>query len=93
MTLLGLGIAIAGIRRVKSKGKTILAWCFAIASLGITTLFLFYVFHYSYQLPQDKALSLEGSMDFTLNDHNGLPIKLSDYRDRNVVLTFYRGYW
>ncbi len=96
LTLFGLGMAIAAIRRVKplkSKGKTFLAWFFAAASLGITALFLFYVFHYSYQLPQAEKVVLQGGLEFTLNDHNGLPVNLSDYRGRNVVLTFYRGYW
>ena len=32
--------------------------------------------------------------DFTLEDSNGKPIALSDFRDKKtVVLVFYRGYW
>lgn len=32
--------------------------------------------------------------DFTLEDQDGKPVKLSQYRGRkSVVLVFYRGYW
>ncbi len=32
--------------------------------------------------------------DFTLEDPDGKPVTLSDYRDKkSVVLVFYRGYW
>ncbi|MCL6507973.1 MAG: redoxin domain-containing protein [Bryobacteraceae bacterium] len=31
--------------------------------------------------------------DFTLPGTNGEPVSLSDYRGKNVVLVFYRGYW
>ena len=32
--------------------------------------------------------------DFTLEDANGKPFALSDFRDKKtVVLVFYRGYW
>ena len=36
----------------------------------------------------------EVAPDFTLPDHNGQKITLSDARDKSpVVLVFYRGYW
>lgn len=32
--------------------------------------------------------------DFTLQDHNGNPVRLSEARGKTpVVLVFYRGYW
>ena len=32
--------------------------------------------------------------DFTLIDHNGIKVSLSDSKDKSpVVLVFYRGYW
>jgi cytochrome oxidase Cu insertion factor (SCO1/SenC/PrrC family) len=32
--------------------------------------------------------------DFTLEDQDGKPVTLSDYRNKkSVVLVFYRGYW
>ncbi len=36
----------------------------------------------------------EAAPDFTLEDQDGNPIALSDYKDKKtVVLVFYRGYW
>ena len=32
--------------------------------------------------------------DFTLEDINGKPVSLSDFRDKKtIILVFYRGYW
>ncbi len=31
--------------------------------------------------------------DFTLQDAEGRSMSLSDFRGKNVVLVFYRGYW
>jgi peroxiredoxin len=31
--------------------------------------------------------------DFTLNSHTGVPIKLSNYRGKNVVLAFFPLAW
>ncbi len=36
----------------------------------------------------------ETAPDFTLEDPDGKPVALSDYKDKKtVVLVFYRGYW
>jgi peroxiredoxin Q/BCP len=36
----------------------------------------------------------EAAPDFTLEDQDGKPVSLSDYKDKKtVVLVFYRGYW
>ncbi len=36
----------------------------------------------------------EAAPDFTLEDQDGKPVTLSDYRGKKtVVLVFYRGYW
>jgi len=36
----------------------------------------------------------QAAPDFTLQDTDGKPITLSDFRDKkSVVLVFYRGYW
>lgn len=36
----------------------------------------------------------EASPDFTLEDQDGNPVALSDYKNKKtVVLVFYRGYW
>ena len=36
----------------------------------------------------------DAAPDFTLEDQDGKPVSLSDYRGKkSVVLVFYRGYW
>ena len=36
----------------------------------------------------------EAAPDFTLVDHNGNKVRLSDFKGKSpVVLVFYRGYW
>lgn len=35
----------------------------------------------------------EKAPDFTLRDHNGKPLTLSDQRGKKVILVFYRGHW
>jgi cytochrome oxidase Cu insertion factor (SCO1/SenC/PrrC family) len=35
----------------------------------------------------------QAAPDFTLASHDGKNLSLSDYRDKNVVLVFYRGHW
>jgi cytochrome oxidase Cu insertion factor (SCO1/SenC/PrrC family) len=42
----------------------------------------------------DRIKVGETAPDFTLEDAEGKPISLSDYRGKkSVVLVFYRGYW
>jgi len=43
--------------------------------------------------PQSSFASLQPAPDFTLNDQDGKPFKLSSLRGSRVVLVFYRGYW
>ncbi len=57
------------------------------------------------QIPRKETVNLpptdverikigEPAPDFTLQNHNGKNISLSDYRGKkNVVLVFYRGHW
>ena len=64
-------------------------------SILIVALFCFYVFSYSYQLPKSSnGLALEQQPKaFTLNDHQGNDASLADYRGKNLIISFYRGYW
>jgi hypothetical protein len=45
--------------------------------------------------PYDLARIVPGVMapDFRLQDQDGKAHQLSQYRGKNVVLVFYRGYW
>ena len=61
----------------------------------ITCLFCFYVFVYSYQLPKSSnALAVSQiPTNFTLKDHQGNDVSLTDFRGKHLIITFYRGYW
>jgi cytochrome oxidase Cu insertion factor (SCO1/SenC/PrrC family) len=47
------------------------------------------------RLPKPQGAFVEGqpAPDFTLNDQDGHPFRLSDQRGAGVLLIFYRGYW
>jgi cytochrome oxidase Cu insertion factor (SCO1/SenC/PrrC family) len=47
------------------------------------------------RVPKPQSAFVEGQLapDFTLNDQDGHPFRLSDQRGTGVVLIFYRGYW
>ena len=47
------------------------------------------------RLPQPQSVFAAGqpAPDFTLNDQNGAPFRLSDQHGKTVLLIFYRGYW
>jgi cytochrome oxidase Cu insertion factor (SCO1/SenC/PrrC family) len=46
-----------------------------------------------YPKPQVESSAGNPVADFTLNDQDGKPFKLSQQRGKWVVLYFYRGYW
>ena len=54
-----------------------------------------YVFVISSMMPAPSAatLALVEAPDFSLADHRGRIVTLSELRGRKVVLTFYRGHW
>jgi cytochrome oxidase Cu insertion factor (SCO1/SenC/PrrC family) len=41
----------------------------------------------------DRVKAGQAAPDFTLENFDGKPISLSDFRGKNVVLVFYRGHW
>ncbi len=42
----------------------------------------------------NRVKAADPAPDFTLEDQDGKPVTLSDYRGKKtVVLVFYRGYW
>ena len=47
------------------------------------------------RVPRPQSAFVEGQLapDFTLNDQDGHPFRLSEQRGAGVVLIFYRGYW
>jgi cytochrome oxidase Cu insertion factor (SCO1/SenC/PrrC family) len=47
------------------------------------------------RLPKPQGSFSEGqpAPEFTLNDQEGRPFRLSDQRGSGILLIFYRGYW
>jgi len=47
------------------------------------------------RLPKPQIASAEGKLapDFSLQDQNGRPFRLSALRGSRILLVFYRGYW
>ena len=98
LVAIGAALAIAGLLSGwKSGGRLkrsflVLGIVFSIAVAG---LLFAYVFVISYQMPaaSEATVALETAPNFTLNDANGEPVSLSDFRDQKVVLSFYRGFW
>ena len=41
----------------------------------------------------DRIVAGQAAPDFRLQDQDGKVHQLSQYRDKNVVLVFYRGWW
>ncbi|MCF7765464.1 MAG: peroxiredoxin family protein [Verrucomicrobia bacterium] len=58
-------------------------------------LFAYYVFGLSYQMPKPTPVAegLSATPEFEVQDQDGRLVRLSDFRGRRLVLTFYRGHW
>ncbi len=101
LPLLILGLALLGMAvwrsfaRPKVYRGRILGSIFLLLSVGITSLFYYYIFHLSYQVPPPSEVTqnLETAPDIALVDHEGNKVRLKDYHGKHVVLSFYRGYW
>ena len=99
LVLVGMLLTGAGCLTVFKQGGG--AWGKSLASLAFlmtlafTGCFNFYVFSYSYQLPEASGVPQVKATapDFTLPDQNGAQVSLSDYQGKKLVLVFYRGYW
>ena len=100
----GVAFSIAGVRRALgrssgSPGRRFLARTMAIGlgavNLGLASLFCWYLFVYSYRLPEAAmAPAVDAPAPaFSLLDQRGQTVELEGYRGRNLLLVFYRGFW
>lgn len=101
LPIIGLGFLISAVGLARARvgsAKTIgrvSAWLGLIFSIAISGLFCFYIFDLSYQLPKATELSvkLSQSPEVALRDPDGKLVRLSDFRGRKLIITFYRGHW
>ncbi len=102
LPLVGIGaiLSIIGIHRAfQVPGYGVVSKAFASLGLaqpvGLAALFCFYIFSFSYQMPDANGVTevSQPAPEFSLLDQNKQVVKLSDYRGKNLVITFYRGHW
>lgn len=76
------------------RGKIVASLSLAF-SLFFTVLFVAYIGHISYQLPQPTAITqnLTLAPEFVLKNQNGQDVSSADFRGKKLIVTFYRGYW
>ena len=96
----GVILSIAGLRKAfSSTGYKFLSKSFAtlgfLFSLGLGALFCIYIFFLSYQMPGVEGVSqvAEAAPDFALPDQDNKTVKLTDFQEKKLVISFYRGHW
>jgi hypothetical protein len=91
LVLAGLALSVVAIRRRLS----FLSAAGALLSLGCAALLAGYVFVLSEQVPDTAGVVAVGAPApaFSLTDHTGAIVRLSDFSGRPLVLVFYRGFW
>ena len=93
----GLALSAVGVYRALSRthGGRVLAPIAAALNAALAGVFVWWLFAFSYQLPQAAAAPAVGVVapDFALRDHRGNEVRLSSLRGQPVVLLFYRGFW
>ena len=97
MVAAGLVLSLLGVIRAfqRTRRGSLLAPALAALNLGLAGFFCWQLFVASYRLPPAARAPAVGmaAPDFELKDERGVPLRLSSFRGRNVVLLFYRGFW
>ena len=93
----GVGLSFVAVRRAvrgTHRGRR-LAVLLAAVDVGLAGLFSWYLFSYSYRMPEAARAPAVGSVapDFVLPDEHSTEVRLSAARGHPVVLLFYRGFW
>lgn len=100
LVALGVVFSVVGLSRAfsragyKLRSKAIASLGF-LFSLGLGSLFCFYIFSLSYQMPSVEGVSqvTDAAPDFSLPDQSNQTVQLADFKGKNLVITFYRGHW
>jgi hypothetical protein len=79
----------------RTRGGRFSAPALGALTFALSGFLLWHLFVSSYRLPSAARAPAVGAVapDFELNDERGVPVRLSSFRGRNVVLLFYRGFW
>jgi len=77
------------------RGGKFSAPALAVLTFALSGFLGWHLFVASYHLPPAMRAPAVGAVapDFELNDERGVPVRLSSFRGRNLVLLFYRGFW
>ena len=91
--LLSLLGAIQALQR--KRGGKYSAPALAVLNFALCGFLGWHLFVASYHLPAAVRAPAVGTLapDFELKDERAVPVRLSSFRGRNVVLLFYRGFW
>jgi hypothetical protein len=93
----GIALSIVGLRRAwpVAGWRRIAAASGMVGSVGLTGLFVWYCFLFSYSLPDEAGALAVGRPvpELVIEDHSGAPFDLARASHQRVVLVFYRGHW
>ncbi|MFT4639743.1 MAG: hypothetical protein ACI8T1_003068 [Verrucomicrobiales bacterium] len=97
LCIIGLVVSVFSFRRALKGSvtwrKVVHSQLFVFSFL-FTALFITYVFYLSWVPPVTAVTeTLENPADITLTDHTGQSVSLSDFKGKNLIVTFYRGHW
>lgn len=99
LVLIGVGLALIGLRNSFHPSRGWIAKIFAGVSLlltiGLAGLFCTYIFYLSYQLPDAaEAVAQDAPAPaISLLDQQGEEVQLASFQGKRVVISFYRGHW
>lgn len=100
LIVVGLGAAwsllgtVQGFRLGKGIFPKLMLLLLFLPTMTLACVMPWWVLDYSYRLPEPTTEAVGTSAEnFTLKDQRGDDVSLADYRDKRVVLYFYRGGW
>lgn len=99
LALVGVGVSGVAVWRAFARRDIWRGRILAPLGLGLSIafagFFVAYVFFLSNVLPAPSgtSLGLAEVPDLALVDQDGRTVRLTDFRGRKLIVTFYRGYW
>jgi len=97
LVVVGLLLSVLGAIQAnqRTRGGRVSAPALALLNVALSGFLGWHLFVASYRLPPAAHAPAVGAVapDFELRDERGVPVRLSSFRGRTVVLLFYRGFW